>query len=228
MASPRTTTSTARRRRTSGPTRSTRRGSWLPGRARRRRRSGPCADVRGPATTWWSRWRTARPAAGRGRTAAAATGRGVVPGRRIRRRPAGFMVAATGPGGGPGGRGNMGSRSPIPCRSFAPTSTRERRTASRGSRCPKNETSMTRGEDGSMRITAKINPLPQGDDWALLNDGTVAVVRVLDYHVDYYTRRWQARRIGAAAVRLEAHQRRREDQDGRLAQDHGQGGAPIA
>lgn len=51
---------------------------------------------------------------------------------------------------------------------------------------PKNETQMTRGEDGSTRLTMKINPLPQGDDWALLADGTVAVMRVLDYHVDYY------------------------------------------
>lgn len=51
---------------------------------------------------------------------------------------------------------------------------------------PKNETQMTRGEDGQMRFTIKINPLPQADDWALLADGTVAVMRVLDYHVDYY------------------------------------------
>ena len=35
-------------------------------------------------------------------------------------------------------------------------------------------------------MMAKINPLPQGDDWALLSDGTIAVVRVLDYHVDFY------------------------------------------
>lgn len=51
---------------------------------------------------------------------------------------------------------------------------------------PKNESQMTRGEDGSTRLTIKINPLPQADDWALLADGTVAVMRVLDYHVDYY------------------------------------------
>lgn len=51
---------------------------------------------------------------------------------------------------------------------------------------PKNETQMTRGEDGSTRLTVKINPMPQADDWALLADGTVAVMRVLDYHVDYY------------------------------------------
>lgn len=52
---------------------------------------------------------------------------------------------------------------------------------------PKNETSMTRSADGSTRMTAKINPLPQGDDWALLSDGTIAVIRVLDYHVDFFT-----------------------------------------
>jgi hypothetical protein len=51
---------------------------------------------------------------------------------------------------------------------------------------PKSESQMTRGEDGSTRLTVKINPLPQADDWALLADGTVAVMRVLDYHVDYY------------------------------------------
>lgn len=51
---------------------------------------------------------------------------------------------------------------------------------------PRNESQMTRGEDGSTRLTIKINPLPQADDWALLADGTVAVMRVLDYHVDYY------------------------------------------
>jgi hypothetical protein len=45
---------------------------------------------------------------------------------------------------------------------------------------------MTRGEDGSTKISIKINPLPQADDWALLNDGTVAIMRVLDFHVDYY------------------------------------------
>lgn len=52
---------------------------------------------------------------------------------------------------------------------------------------PRSDVSMTRGEDGGMRTTIRINPLPQADDWALLNDGTVAVIRVLDYHVDYYT-----------------------------------------
>ncbi|HTR79570.1 MAG TPA: hypothetical protein VMH39_15735 [Gemmatimonadaceae bacterium] len=30
-----------------------------------------------------------------------------------------------------------------------------------------------------------VNPIPSGDDWALLNDGTIAVIRVRDYHVDW-------------------------------------------
>jgi len=40
-------------------------------------------------------------------------------------------------------------------------------------------------EDGGTQVSVKMNPLPQNDDWALMSDGTVAVVRVLDYRVDY-------------------------------------------
>ncbi len=89
-------------------------------------------------------------------------------------------------GGGPGGRGNQGAQPdsvPIVRVNF---DTRKADSVA-WVKVPKNETSTTRGEDGSMRITSKINPLPQGDDWALLNDGTIAVVRVLDYHIDYYS-----------------------------------------
>ena len=51
---------------------------------------------------------------------------------------------------------------------------------------PKTDVAMQQGSDGGMHMIAKINPLPQGDDWALLSDGTVAVVREIDYHVDFY------------------------------------------
>ena len=91
-----------------------------------------------------------------------------------------------GPGGGPGGRGNQGAQPdsvPIVRANFD-----TRKTDSVAwVKVPKNETAMTRGEDGSMRFTVKINPLPQADDWALMSDGTVAVVRVLDYHVDFFS-----------------------------------------
>ena len=51
---------------------------------------------------------------------------------------------------------------------------------------PRTDITMSQTDDGGMRMIARINPLPQGDDWALMSDGTLAVVRVLDYHVDYF------------------------------------------
>lgn len=90
------------------------------------------------------------------------------------------------PFGGPGGRGfnpqSQPDSVPIVRVDF---DTRKADTVA-FVKVPKNETQMTRGEDGSTKIAIKINPLPQADDWALLNDGTVAVMRVLDFHVDYY------------------------------------------
>ncbi len=101
--------------------------------------------------------------------------------------PGGFGGGGFGGGGqGPGGRGNQGVQPDSIPLVRANFDTRKTDSVA-WIKVPKNETAMTRGEDGSMRFTAKINPLPQGDDWALLSDGTVAVVRVLDYHVDYYT-----------------------------------------
>lgn len=95
--------------------------------------------------------------------------------------------AGTGqPFGGPGGRGfNPASQPdsvPIVRVDFE---TRKADTVT-FVKVPKSESQMTRGSDGSTRLTVRINPLPQADDWALLADGTVAVMRVLDYHVDYY------------------------------------------
>ncbi|WP_396203497.1 hypothetical protein [Gemmatimonas sp.] len=90
------------------------------------------------------------------------------------------------PFGGPGGRGfnpaNQPDSVPIVRVDF---DTRRADTVT-FVKVPKSESQMTRGEDGSTRLTIKINPLPQADDWALLSDGTVAVMRVLDYHVDFY------------------------------------------
>ncbi|WP_306518556.1 hypothetical protein [Gemmatimonas sp.] len=103
--------------------------------------------------------------------------------------PGGFGGGQQGGGqpfGGPGGRGfnpaNQPDSVPIVRVDF---DTRKADTVT-FVKVPKSESQMTRGEDGSTRLTVKINPLPQADDWALLSDGTVAVMRVLDYHVDYY------------------------------------------
>ncbi len=100
--------------------------------------------------------------------------------------PGGGAPGGGQPFGGPGGRGfnpnNQPDSVPIVRVDF---DTRKADTVT-FLKVPKNETQMTRGDDGTTRVTVKINPLPQADDWALLADGTVAVMRVLDYHVDYY------------------------------------------
>jgi len=38
---------------------------------------------------------------------------------------------------------------------------------------------------GGVRVTSTINPMPQGDDWALMPDGTIAIVRTRDFHIDW-------------------------------------------
>lgn len=52
---------------------------------------------------------------------------------------------------------------------------------------PKFNMTMTRSPDGGVRVTSTTNPLLQGDDWALLPDGTIAFVRTRDFHVDFLT-----------------------------------------
>ena len=50
---------------------------------------------------------------------------------------------------------------------------------------PKVEMNIVRAPDGGIRMTSSFNPLPQGDDWAILPDGTIALVRGRDFHVDW-------------------------------------------
>lgn len=52
-------------------------------------------------------------------------------------------------------------------------------------RIPKQNITVTQSENGGMRISTKINPLPVVDDWAVLSDGTVAIVRGRDYRVEF-------------------------------------------
>ena len=44
---------------------------------------------------------------------------------------------------------------------------------------------ITETATGAMSITSSTNPLPVVDDWALLSDGTVAIVRGKDYSIDW-------------------------------------------
>jgi hypothetical protein len=49
---------------------------------------------------------------------------------------------------------------------------------------PKIKMNMQQTEKG-MSVTREINPMPLIDDWAVLSDGSVAIVRGRDYHIDW-------------------------------------------
>jgi hypothetical protein len=50
------------------------------------------------------------------------------------------------------------------------------------------QTKMTVNQtDRGISITSQLNPMPVVDDWTVLSDGTIAVVRGQDYHVDFLT-----------------------------------------
>lgn len=49
----------------------------------------------------------------------------------------------------------------------------------------KQKINMSQDENGRMTVTTMINPLQQVDDWALLADGRVAVLRARDYHIEF-------------------------------------------
>lgn len=50
---------------------------------------------------------------------------------------------------------------------------------------PKTRASVTQNDRGQMSVSMVMNPMPVVDDWTLLPDGTLAVVRGADYHVDW-------------------------------------------
>lgn len=41
------------------------------------------------------------------------------------------------------------------------------------------------GGSPSITLHMQVNPFPMADEWALLSDGTIAIVRVHDYHIDW-------------------------------------------
>jgi hypothetical protein len=52
-------------------------------------------------------------------------------------------------------------------------------------RIPKINFNITRDDNtGSVQVTTTVNPMPWTDDWAMLSDGTLAIVRGQDYRVD--------------------------------------------
>ena len=51
---------------------------------------------------------------------------------------------------------------------------------------PKSSVSATQDANGRMNISVTVNPLPVVDEWSVMSDGAVAIVRGQDYHVDYF------------------------------------------
>lgn len=51
---------------------------------------------------------------------------------------------------------------------------------------PKIKMDISRNANGGIRVVSQINPLPVVDDWTILSDGSVAIVRGKDYHVDFF------------------------------------------
>ena len=50
---------------------------------------------------------------------------------------------------------------------------------------PRVNMTVSRTPDGGIRAMSTINPLPQADDWTILPDGTIALVRHKDFHIDW-------------------------------------------
>jgi hypothetical protein len=50
---------------------------------------------------------------------------------------------------------------------------------------PRPSMQMSRDAEGRMQFSATVNPLPIVDEWAVLSDGSIALVRGRDYHVDW-------------------------------------------
>ena len=90
---------------------------------------------------------------------------------------------------------------------------------------PKFNLNMTRSPDGMIRVTSTTNPLPQGDDWALLPDGTVALVRGKDYHVDWLNPDGTITSSPKVPFQWEAPLRRSESRLRRLGESRNREGA---
>lgn len=50
---------------------------------------------------------------------------------------------------------------------------------------PKIKMNVTQDDKGRIMVTSEVNPLPVVDEWALTTDGSVALIRGRDYHIDW-------------------------------------------
>lgn len=76
---------------------------------------------------------------------------------------------------------------------------------------PMQAMSFSSGADGTRRVKRTVNPLSIADDWMVLSDGTVAVVRVNDYRVEMF----DANGKRLSSTKLSYEKRRLTDNDKR-------------
>ena len=73
--------------------------------------------------------------------------------------------------------------------------------------------------DGRMSMTNEINPMPIVDDFAVVSDGSVAIVRGQDYHIDWVSPEGGIAPTREASVRLAAPVRRGQGRGDRFVED---------
>lgn len=77
---------------------------------------------------------------------------------------------------------------------------------------------------GGIQITTVVDPMPITDEWALMSDGTIAVVKGRDYHVEFVN----ADRTRTAAPKLSFDWQRLTDEDKAMVVDSAQKAAEAA
>jgi hypothetical protein len=106
--------------------------------------------------------------------------------------PRPMMRGGPGGAGGGGGRGgaagSAGMHLPDPPDSIAlvrvDLASRQVDTLT-FTKIPKAKVDVQRDDNGRVSVNVQMNPLPVVDDWAVTSDGSVAIVRGRDYHVDW-------------------------------------------
>lgn len=109
-------------------------------------------------------------------------------GRLVYRQAPRFQFRAP-PGGGQGARGALPDPGAIQLPDSLPIVrvdlvTRQLDTVAYV-RVPRPNMHVTQAEGGRVRMTAELNPLPVVDEWAVMADGSIALVRGRDYRVEF-------------------------------------------
>lgn len=74
---------------------------------------------------------------------------------------------------------------------------------------PKVDINISQGNDGRISVQTKFHPMPTTDDWALLSDGTIAIVRGHDFHVDWV----DANKVVTSSPKIPFEWQRLSDED---------------